>query len=113
LATDYDTLTRISDTNRPFYHVNKVVVCPTSDNLAIQGVQFSLVGYDRADSKYYKFKNVDFEQLPEMELPMLGQEQGACFSFKLADEDHITQATVWYSGKEKLIKALQFETKEK
>ena len=96
-ASNYDQLMQISNTHRPFYHVNKIVICPSSDNHAIQGIQFSIDKYERADSDYQLFANVNLDNLFDLELSIIGQERGACFSFKLAEGDYVTGATVWYS----------------
>ncbi len=75
-------------------------------------MQFSIDTYERADSAYYKFANVNLKNLYDLELPIIGQERGQCFSFKLAEGDYVTGATVWYSESEGLIKGLAFKTKD-
>ena len=107
-ASNYDQLMQISNSHRPFYHVDKIVICPSSDNHAIQGVQFSIDKYERADSGYYEFANVNLDNLFDLELSIIGQERGACFSFKLAEDDHVIGATVWYSEQDELIRGLAF-----
>ena len=107
-ASNYDQRMQISNSHRPFYHVDKIVICPSSDNHAIQGVQFSIDKYERADSGYYEFANVNLDNLFDLELSIIGQERGACFSFKLTEDDYVIGATVWYSEQDELIRGLAF-----
>lgn len=75
--SNFDALSLIPDHQRPFYHIKQLVVCPTGDGSAIEGFQFGIAAYERADAaSTYEMNGVDTSKLRDIQLPIIGMERG-------------------------------------
>ena len=71
--------------------IASMTVCPTSDSLAIQGLQFTI----REKTGKPLSQN---DPRTSINLPLIGEQRNNCFLFILASGEKITSATVKYSS---------------
>lgn len=115
LVSDYSFLNNeVTDSHRPFYHVNQVLACLSSDGQMVTGLQFGIGGAPRDDIQELvrqrpETANVAVDALGELKLSFMGIRKGNCVQHNIDKGDYITDIVVKHS--EKTINVVQFMTK--